>query len=36
MAIDPEDWISVEQAMEEQNHILLQAELTANNNNPNF
>jgi hypothetical protein len=28
MAIDTKDWMSVEQAMEEQNHILLQTEIT--------
>jgi hypothetical protein len=28
MAIDPENWLAVEQVMETENHVLLQAEVT--------
>jgi hypothetical protein len=28
MAIDPEEWLAAEQSMEQENHILLQAETT--------
>jgi hypothetical protein len=28
MTMDPEDWLAVEQVMEDENHVLLQAEVT--------
>jgi hypothetical protein len=31
MAIDPENWLAVEQVMETKNHVLLQAEVTDSN-----
>jgi hypothetical protein len=33
MAIDPDNWLVVEQAMEEDNHVLLQTETVDNETN---
>jgi hypothetical protein len=34
MPLSPEDWLDVERVMEEENHILLQAEVTETETNP--
>jgi hypothetical protein len=33
MSLGPKDWLAMEQVMEEENHILLQAEVTKNETN---